>query len=162
MTDVLYSNYHSFLTELKHVDILIHKKDDVKHSFINNKLYVIHKNILDVQQHLIQNKDLDKDNKPIVLQLYRYLEKYIDILYKYNDNKEQVSLRRNFRILTIINTIFLPLGLITGYFGMNFKSMGTPTHGKGILTINNSHNFVFILFFTSISIIVFLFYSKIL
>ena len=101
MTDVLYSNYHSFLTELKHVDILIHKKDDVKHSFINNKLYVIHKNILDVQQHLIQNKDLDKDNKPIVLQLYRYLEKYIDILYKYNDNKEQVSLRRNFRIFTM-------------------------------------------------------------
>ncbi len=45
--------------------------------------------------------------------------------------------------------IALPLAIITGYFGMNFKSMGNPTHKKVILSIGYGQKLVFFLFFVS-------------
>ena len=46
-------------------------------------------------------------------------------------------------ILTIIATIFLPLGVIVGFFGMNFKSMGAPSLKKGIFNIPHAQHYVF-------------------
>ena len=103
MTNIIYDNYNLFLTDLKNIDVLIHKKTNVNHISIANKLFIIHKNIIDEKQNIIQNKNINKNDKTTILQLYKYLGQYIDILYKYNDNKEQVSLRKNFRILTVIN-----------------------------------------------------------
>ena len=46
-------------------------------------------------------------------------------------------------ILTIIATIFLPLGVIVGFFGMNFKSMGAPSLKKGIFNTPHAQHYVF-------------------
>lgn len=46
-------------------------------------------------------------------------------------------------ILTIITTIFLPLGVIVGYFGMNFKSMGVPSLKKGIFNTPHAQHYIF-------------------
>ena len=41
-------------------------------------------------------------------------------------------------LLTLVATIFLPLSFITGFFGMNFKSMGVPSLKNGIFTIKDA------------------------
>ena len=136
-------------------------KDNSK---LTNELFIIRKKIFNVNFRLHKLELLDNQNNNLK-NLKNKIKFMIDNFRLINDFNRQIlqkNKKKAIDTLTIVNTIFLPLSLITGYFGMNFKSMGTPTHGKGILTINNSHNFVFILFFTSISIIVFLFYSKIL
>ena len=53
-------------------------------------------------------------------------------------------------MLTLIETIFLPLGVITGYFGMNFSSMGGHVGTKhkpapGILGVKYGQGLVWIL-----------------
>ena len=59
-------------------------------------------------------------------------------------------------ILTIITTIFLPLGVIVGFFGMNFKSMGVPSLKKGIFNTPHAQHYVFWLgLIASISVIAF-------
>jgi len=49
----------------------------------------------------------------------------------------------NTGLLSLVSTIFLPLSFIVGFFGMNFKSMGSPTLKKGILNINHAEKFIF-------------------
>ena len=46
--------------------------------------------------------------------------------YKAQVDEEQ---NRNMQVLTIISTIFLPLTLITSWYGMNFKDMPELEHG---------------------------------
>ena len=60
-------------------------------------------------------------------------------------------------VLTIINTVFLPLGVLTGFFGMNFASMGNPDIKKGILSVKNSEMFIFglMIFFFVVTILMF-------
>ncbi len=45
---------------------------------------------------------------------------------------------RNLSLITIMSIIAFPIGVITGYFGMNFKEMGSHTRKGGyILNIKN-------------------------
>ena len=63
--------------------------------------------------------------------------KHIEFKYSKKENKKKAI-----DTLTIVNTIFLPLALITGYFGMNFKSMGAPSNKTGIFTLKYGQGFV--------------------
>lgn len=61
-------------------------------------------------------------------------------------------------MLTLIETIFLPLGVITGYFGMNFSSMGGHVGSKhkpapGILGVKYGQGLVWILILGCIIIV---------
>ena len=61
-------------------------------------------------------------------------------------------------MLTLIETIFLPLGVITGYFGMNFSSMGGHVGTKhkpapGVLGLKYGQGFVWFLIFGCIVIV---------
>lgn len=49
-------------------------------------------------------------------------------------------------ILSLIATVFIPLSFITGFFGMNFKSMGVPSlNNKGVLNLKDGHHKITIL-----------------
>ena len=62
------------------------------------------------------------------------------------------------QLLTLIETIFLPLGVITGYFGMNFSSMGGHVGTKhkpapGVLGLKYGQSFVWLLIIGCIVIV---------
>lgn len=49
-------------------------------------------------------------------------------------------------LLSLIATVFIPLSFITGFFGMNFKSMGAPSlNNNGILNLKDGHHKITIL-----------------
>jgi len=81
------------------------------------------------------------------------LQDDLQILQAYRTSDLLSSQNKHLEILAWINIIFLPLALITGFFGMNFESMGAPTNNRGILSIKYGVSFVFFLFFLSILVI---------
>jgi len=50
----------------------------------------------------------------------------------------------NLNLISLLN-LFLPLGVIVGYFGMNFNSMSVNTLNKGVLKEQNGFRLVMIL-----------------
>ena len=107
------------------------------------------KNLLDKLYEMKRLEYLKNKNK--INEKIKQLDFYIDYLnYQITDlNYFQDHL------LTLIATIFLPLSFITGFFGMNFKSMGVPSLKKGIFN-TKSADFKIMIF--SILIAIFIIY----
>ena len=113
-------------------------------------------------ESLLSQKDKLKEKNIDVTPLKKSQDKLaeikiiIDLLIDEKNVKEQEKQGKSLHILTIVETIFLPLGVITGYFGMNFQSMGNDLGNKpsGIYSIKYGQLFVFFLFFLSILFIV--------
>ena len=115
------------------------------HEYINNARFAINKlklflelKILGLELHQEEHK---KKLENIMKRLH-IVDKNLEIIKDFNialHNKRQTKAIDS---LTIVNTIFLPLTLIVGYFGMNFKSMGCPTIKTGILTMEYGQIFV--------------------
>ena len=64
-------------------------------------------------------------------------DKQLDKLNEMHRNDLHYNSFRNLSLLTIINIVVLPISIIVGYFGMNFKKMKT-----NIFTIKNPNSFV--------------------
>ena len=60
--------------------------------------------------------------------LLQYNLKYITAYEETNILRQQKS---NINVLTWVNTIFMPLTPIVGFYGMNFASMGSPSRSAG-------------------------------
>ena len=102
--------------------------------------------LYEYQRKYFKNKDKNKIKQ---IEFYiNYLNHQIDVLDDFQNH-----------LLTLIATIFLPLTFITGFFGMNFKSMGVPSLKNGIFTIKNADEKIILFSFISIFIIVYLFYG---
>jgi len=81
------------------------------------------------------------------------MRKNLKLIDAYERRNAVLGQKKSLDILTLISLIFLPIGAIVGYFGMNFGSMGNPTgSGSGILNIKYGQLFVYSLFFISILI----------
>jgi Mg2+ and Co2+ transporter CorA len=83
----------------------------------------------------LKERNIDNEKKYKILS---HLQEFIE----YQEKK--LNTFKN-SLLSLISTIFLPLGFVVGFFGMNFKSMGNPGISKGILSINHSERFIFFL-----------------
>jgi Mg2+ and Co2+ transporter CorA len=78
------------------------------------------------------------------------LSSSMGLIDKYEAREVLKSQKKSIDVLTYVSIIILPLTLITGYFGMNFLSMGAPATNTGILTLHWGQVFVFFLFITSL------------
>tara|TARA_Y100000591_G_scaffold331024_1_gene363646 strand:- start:963 stop:1364 length:402 start_codon:yes stop_codon:yes gene_type:complete len=82
----------------------------------------------------------------------KHIQDYLNYLLQKHDTFQS-------GILSLIATIFLPLGVIVGFFGMNFKSMGSPALKTGVFSIKHAEKVIFTLgLISAITVIVF-FYS---
>lgn len=98
------------------------------------------KDILDILYEIEKNeyknkKKLSDDERNKITFYKSYIQHQIDFI-KHLQN----------HLLSLVATVFIPLGFITGFFGMNFKSMGAPSlNNNGILNLKNGHNKITIL-----------------
>lgn len=130
-------------------------KDNFNHDKINGDSYEISKILLKLKLRLelLQIKYQDNNEIQEKINNYQTRTKFftdtIKDINNFNNIKDLRAQGRSLKLLTTINMVALPLAVITGYFGMNFKSMGNPTHSKGILSSLHGQKIVFILFVIS-------------
>ena len=103
-----------------------------KDTYDKNSLHVLtmqfHKKLIILKNHL---SSLDEKTIPDYDEYENILdgiEKNLEQLISYNKNMIKPDYSSEFA--NIVNIIYLPLAVITGYFGMNFASMGA--HRKKI------------------------------
>lgn len=127
-------------------DILYTNKSD---NTINSQIDNIRKRLLYL--NLVYNTHSADWNLPTTVKAeLDKLRSSMDLVNKYEARETLRSQKKRIDVLTYVSIIVLPLTLITGYFGMNFRSMGAPSKSIGILTLNRGQLFVFILFALSI------------
>lgn len=103
------------------------------------------KQLFHLEKHFVSDDNINGWNR--INRLHKYLQHLQE-----NHNSIKSS------ILTIIATVFLPLGVIVGYFGMNFQSMGVPSLKHGIFTKKNAQHYVLMLCFISTLVVLLFFY----
>jgi Mg2+ and Co2+ transporter CorA len=129
--------------------------DDYDHDKIKGDSYDVNKAILKLKLRLELMQIKYRDNSEIQQKINHYgtrtkfFTDTIKNIDDFNNIKDIRAQTKSMRILTTINMVALPLAVITGYFGMNFKSMGNPTHSKGILASLHGQKLVFVLFVIS-------------
>lgn len=153
-TDELLKNLkQEFLTIDKSIlDAEISDKDlqdkisDIRSKFLYASLR------LNIDQYNQPDKDFSKNLSD--LQLFR---NNIDSINQYETLENNKSQKQNISILAWASVIFLPLGLIASFYGMNFQSMGSPSiHGtKGPFGYKYGQTWVFFLFCISTLFVVF-------
>lgn len=130
----------------------LYKRDDINNSKYNDSIKKL--NLLEENISKIKNNIGTEEYKKYVHDIFTLEKNFLDVkdekywkelqrLRKYilHVRENQHYLKNS--ILTIISTIFLPLGVIVGYFGMNFKSMGAPSLKKGIFNTEHAQHYVF-------------------
>jgi magnesium transporter len=142
-------------------DLVGFKKPD--HELITDRIFYINKLRLFLEIKIYKSK-FDKNNPEMekLIKRLELLNKNINIIQTYNTQLYNKKQSKALDTLTVVNTIFLPLTLIVGYFGMNFKSMGCPTTKTGILTFKYGQTFVFILIILITCFTLFLFKNNLI
>jgi Mg2+ and Co2+ transporter CorA len=143
--------------KIKNLDYNILKDN----KFVFKNLYIYKKKLIKISieydEYLLNN-----NKNKIIEHKIKNINKNIKLLIEFHNLNINIQKHKKINNISFINTICLPLALITGYFGMNFYHMGNPSLKRGILSINNSNKFVFILFFISILSTLLLFHYNIL
>lgn len=128
-----------------------------KHKQLHLDLYKIHKQFLqyemDVHKHIMRGDVHENEVKHITKKL-KVINKNIVFLNGYYKTVLELKQKQTMDSLTLITLIFLPLTLITGYFGMNFGDMGSPTKKSGIFALRSGQHLVSALFIISILVII--------
>lgn len=153
------------------IQLLINIDERVLHSDLidNDKLtkllFNIRKRIfnLNFKIHELELISSDRDKKFNHLkQKIKFIIENFKLINDFNKQVLQKNKKKAIDTLTVVNTIFLPLSLITGYFGMNFKSMGAPSNKSGIFTLTYGQGFVISLFISLTFFVIFMFYHNII
>lgn len=106
---------------------------DNRHKALN--LYASYERLLDTLEVLMENENEifdDDDIKHLKSVLFRveryssnisYLSGYITNVKDSYTSKMDLSMNNTMKVLTVVTTIFTPITIITGWYGMNFENM---------------------------------------
>ncbi len=106
---------------------------DNRHKALN--LYTSYERLLDTIEVLVDNENeiFDEDDikhlKSLSFRVERYssnisyLSDYITNVKDSYDSKMDLSMNSTMKILTVVTTIFTPITVLTGWYGMNFENM---------------------------------------
>lgn len=131
-----------------------------RHKALN--LYTSYERLLDILEVLIENENEIFDNddikhlKSVSYRVERYssnisyLSDYIANVKESYTSKMDLSMNNTMKILTVVTTIFTPVTVLTGWYGMNFENMPELSWDKGYL-------YVIILSVVSLLVCLFLF-----
>jgi len=121
-----------------------YKSKDLRKKLKNIKTHIILLKIkfFSIKSLIIENPEKSKeyphlDNNIAELEDISKIYKNINI---YNENISQNNFIDNFP--NIIQIIFIPLGVLVGYFGMNFQSMGVPSLKRGTYTFKHGQKYL--------------------
>jgi len=124
------------------------------HKLITDWLFYLKKKkiFLGINLYKLKNNINYENNKKLdnLIEKLNNIKKNIDFIDDFNSQLLEKKRNLSLDTLTRVNTIFLPLTLIVGYFGMNFQSMGVPSNKTGIFTLKYGQGFVFFLMLLSI------------
>ena len=128
---------HQLETILNYLDKqpLSYKKIKQKSKFIEEKLIILLDKIpYDDEKNMEKYKKIDK--------LFQKIKAYIH-------QQETIITNKHLKIITFINLSLLPISIITGFYGMNFKSLGSPSLKSGHFAKKKGHYLVYLLIFVS-------------
>ena len=145
--------------DLKNMDkYLLKTGSPHKDEPINSGLYEIRKHAIRAEFELddleFRNNVEYKDSRKKL----EALKKNIKLFTDYNSMVLQHKQKTSIDLISLIGLIFIPFGIITGYFGMNFHKMDAEK--GGILSIKYPHLFIFILFIISAAIVIYFYSSR--
>ena len=153
-----------------------------QHDPIETNLTLMHTSvysILDVVNHLKENRASYRDVKDKCLYLqrefifltsqkdamtrkqkdrYNNLSSLLERIDTYVSGKDAEVLNSHMKILTYITAILTPLGVIVGYFGMNFNDMGAPANGIGVFSLKHGHLIVFLFMLIIVAFMTYMYY----
>ena len=116
-----------------------------RHKALN--LYTSYERLLDIIEVLVENENEifdENDIKQLKSLAYRierysanisYLSDYISNVKDSYDSKMDLSMNSTMKFLTIVTTIFTPITVLTGWYGMNFENMPELSWEFGYLYI---------------------------
>lgn len=100
---------------------------DKKNTFTHSDIDRLSKKVFALKKKYIENE-----------KNYRVLKHIHEILH--HERSKLNSLKMS--VISTMGSIFLPLGFIVGYFGMNFQSMGSPSLNSGVFSVKHIDKFV--------------------
>lgn len=148
-------NVNNISDELVKLEKLI-VSGQVNDGDIHKQLYNLRKKYLrteiEINRLVLSDNGIGDEEKNVkdIRRRLKVIDRNLKFLDKYYNNVMQVKQKQSIDSLTLITLIFLPLSFITGYFGMNFKAMGSPAMKSGIFSWKKGEHFVFALFLFSI------------
>tara|TARA_B100001758_G_scaffold183855_1_gene160558 strand:+ start:8430 stop:8942 length:513 start_codon:yes stop_codon:yes gene_type:complete len=129
---------------LLNMDTLLIDDNNTNNNIKMKDIRALKQNILDIQiainvyEHKNKNANLNQQRTELnkVINNMKVLNDYNSLLLEHYETNL-------LNTISLINLIFLPLAVITGYFGMNFIHMGPFKNAKkGIYTFKNPNIFV--------------------
>jgi len=128
LNDVMDNLNNEFLSHNKGLMENTKRFREINKDYLELRLRLNH-----IMNELEGKKDKEKYDMGKVKEFDENLNKMkdgLDLLSEELERETNESQSYTLNMLTLIETIFLPLGVLTGYFGMNFSSMGGHV-GKG-------------------------------
>ena len=84
------------------------------------------------------------------MEKYKKIDRLFQKIKSYIHQQETIITNKHLKIITFINLSLLPISIITGFYGMNFKSLGSPSLKSGHFAKKNGHYLVYLLIFVSL------------
>lgn len=121
---------------------------EVTDTFNDARKKLLYTQLVFNNQKLINpDKDYSSEEKKLEI-----IKENIKVIESYEQNNILSRQRKSIDTITWITIIFIPLTLITGYYGMNFGSMGAPATSKVDGPFNFKHGQLWVFFLFAISI----------